>query len=762
MNPTVKSTMKTLIIGGGPAGLYAAILLKKSFPSWDIEVIERNPADQTFGWGVVFSDETLEFFAHADSPTHEAIAKKFIHWRDIDVYRLDSCERSSGHGFSGISRQALLEILQDRCTDLQVPLHFNREFGDLKGELASYDLVIAADGINSRVRDEFSGDFQPKIEVRKARYIWLGTDRKFEAFTFITRENEHGLFQVHAYPFSNDRGTFIVETDEETYRNAKLDQVDTAASVAYLEALFAADLHGAKLLSNRSTWINFRHVTNERWSHQHVVLIGDAAHTAHFSIGSGTKLAMEDAIALVEAISQAKPTNKQEMAHALVRYQEGRHVEVAKLQKTANTSCEWFENVKRYRKLAPIQFAAHMLTRSKRVTHENLRKRDPNFIARLDAFFAKQAGASTSTHEVPAPMFTPFRSREMTLKNRVVVSPMCQYSATDGLPDAWHLVHLGSRAVGGAGLILAEMTAISPQARITPGCTGIYNDEHVQAWRNIVDFVHQRSEAKIGLQLGHAGRKGACTRPWQGNLALGPGQGWPLVAPSALAYSEQHHRPKEANESDLESLLADYVAATKRAASAGFDCIEIHMAHGYLLASFISPFTNRRNDRYGGSIENRMRFPLAVFTAVRAAWPQEKPILVRISACDWVEGGLSDSDRLLAAIMLKDAGCDLIDSSSGQTTPEQKPDYGRMFQTKFADEIRHEVGIATMAVGAISTWDQVNTIISTGRADLCALARPHLDDPYFAMHAAAALNDGSFNWPLQYSSVDPRSATTKT
>jgi anthraniloyl-CoA monooxygenase len=731
------------VIGGGPGGLYFALLLRKAAPEHEIEVVERNRPDDTFGWGVVFSDETLGNFLESDPPTYERITKDFVHWDRIDIHFRGEVVRSGGHGFSGIARRRLLQILQERCREVGVRVRFEHEVSGPEA-VPDKDLIVAADGINSRTRSQMAEHFQPDIAHGKAKFTWLGADRAFDAFKFFIRTNEAGMFQVHAYPFDAEHSTFIVETDEATWRKAGLDRMPADESVAYCEKLFASELDGARLLSNKSEWISFRRVRNATWHHGNVVLIGDAAHTAHFSIGSGTKLAMEDSIALAKAVREHA-----DVGSALRAYQESRWLDVAKLQRSAETSQSWFENIGRYRDLAPTQFAMSLMTRSKRVTHANLRLRDTAFADKVERWFAAAQGHG-GAGPTPPPMFVPLRLRDLVLENRVVVSPMCQYSAADGQPDDWHLVHLGARAVGGAGLVMAEMTDVSRDARITPGCAGIYSDAHVDGWQRVTEFVHRHSKAKIGLQLGHAGRKGSTKLMWEGIDQPLPDANWALVAASALPYFSHSQVPKPMDRADMDAVLADHVRATERAVAAGFDLLELHMAHGYLLASFLSPLTNRRTDAYGGTIENRMRYPLEVFAAVRAAWPAERPMSVRISATDWAPGGITDEDVLALAHALKHAGCDVVDVSTGQTVPESRPIYGRMFQTPWSDLLRHEVGIKTITVGNVQDWDQVNTILAAGRADLVALARPHLFDPYFTLHAAAEQRWTGVHWPVQY------------
>jgi anthraniloyl-CoA monooxygenase len=747
--------MRIEILGGGPAGLYFAVLAKKAFPDAAIRVRERNRPDDTFGWGVVFSDETLSNFAEADPESFAEIRKSFATWTDIETFVGGVCVRSTGHGFCGLSRKRLLQIFHERCRQLGVELEFQREVRDLD-ELAGADLVVAADGIQSVVRERHADRFRPSIEWRSNRFCWLGTTKPLAAFTFVFRESEHGLFQVHAYPFEKDLSTFIVECHADTWKRAGLDRASEAETVAYCEKLFADHLEGHRLLVNRSIWRAFPTIRCERWSHGNRVLLGDAAHTAHFSIGSGTKLAMEDSIALVEAFRGA---GTEDVSRALEIYESARRLDVLKTQRAAQTSLEWFENSRRYLRQHPLQFTFNLMTRSKRITYDNLAKRDPELVAKVrDWWWDDQGLPRASDGSAPPPLFAPFRLRELRLENRIVVSPMCQYSALAGAPTEWHLVHLGSRAVGGAGLVIAEMTNVSAEGRISLGCTGIYDDGHVAAWKRIVDFVHANSRSKIGLQLGHAGRKGSCNLPWEGDDPLRDGSAWRTLAPTAAPFDEGWPAPKEMDRADMSRVVGEYVSATGRALRAGFDLLEVHMAHGYLLSSFISPKSNARRDAYGGSLENRMRFPLEVFDAVRAAWPADRPITVRISATDWLDdcGGLTAADSVEVARMLQAHGCDAVDVSSAGNTPESKPEYGRMYQVPFAERIRHEVGIPVMAVGGIQGADHCNTILAAGRADLCVLARPHLVDPYIALGASVAYGYADMPWPRQYLPAKPK------
>jgi anthraniloyl-CoA monooxygenase len=746
--------VRIVCIGGGPAGLYLALLMKCVDPRHDVTVIERNRPYDTFGWGVVFSDQTLGNLQSADPQTHGEILNAFCHWDDIDVHFKGRTITSGGHGFCGIGRKRLLNILQQRCEQLGVRLVFKTEITD-ETTCDDCDLIVASDGLNSAIRSKHEGVFQPEIERRKCRFIWLGTKRLFDAFTFAFEQTEWGWFQAHAYRFDDEASTFIVETPEAVWRAAGVDRMSTEESVKFCERLFARYLDGQCLMTNAlhlrgSAWINFLRIVNKSWicdsARTPIVLLGDAAHTAHFSVGSGTKLALEDAIALARALQQQ--TN---LLAALRTYEAERTIEVLKIQNAARNSTEWFENVERYTHLEAEQFAYSLLTRSQRISHENLRLRDKRYIAAIERWFTARSHLTHGAQDAPVPpMFTPFSLRGVALSNRVVVSPMAQYSCSDGTPDDYYLVHLGSRAHGGAGLIFTEMTCVSPDARISPGCAGMYKEEHKAAWKRIVDYVHRRTPAKIAMQLGHAGPKGSTQLGWEDADEPLPVGNWPLVAPSARAYGPRNQVPRMMTRSDMDRVKADFERATQWAAECAFDWLELHCAHGYLLSAFICPLTNRRDDDYGGNLDNRCRFPLELFRAMRAVWPSEKPLSVRISAHDWAPGGNTPDDAVVIARLFKGAGADLIDVSSGQTTREAKPVYGRMYQTPFADRIRNEVGIATMAVGAIFDPDHVNSIVAAGRADLCALARPHLADPYWTLHAAAQLGYTDVPWPNQY------------
>ena len=740
--------MKVAVIGGGPGGLYFALLAQKAWPRWEVTVYERNRPDDTFGFGVVFSDQTLDSFKAYDVPSYEMIRRRFAYWGDVDVVYKGRTLRSGGNGFCGCSRVALLHILHDRCRELGVKLRFQHEVDDLN-DFPDSDLIVVADGINSRIRERHKDHFRPSVDLRPNKFTWLGSTRPLDAFKYFFRETPEGIILAHAYQYEAGRSTWVIETDEATWKNFGFDAKDEPALLATLERVFAEELAGHRLIANRSIWRNFPTITNETWVKGNAVLIGDAKATAHFSIGSGTKLAMEDAIALFEAVRSQNSLGK-----ALENYDTERREEVEKTQHAANVSLAWFEHMRRYWGMDPLQFAFGVMSRSKQITWENLELRDPEFIREVKLWFSRKIsdqGFAIDLDHPPVPMFTPFRLRGMTVANRVAVSAMDQYSAVDGVPGDWHLVHLGSRAVGGAGLVFVEMTCVSPEGRITPGCTGLWNEAQRDAFRRIVDFCHANSKAKLCLQIGHSGRKGSTQLGWERmDHPLERGN-WPLVSASPIPYLEGESQiPQELSVSDMERIKAEFVRATQLADAAGFDMLEVHMAHGYLLASFISPLTNRRSDEYGGSIENRMRFPLAVFSACREQFPSQKPMSVRISAADWAPGGLSGEDLVALAKMLKHAGCDLVDCSTGQTVPQQRPVYGRMYQAPFADWVRNETGIATMTVGAITSADQVNTLLASGKADLVALGRPHLANPYFTLQASAWYQDTGQFWPPQY------------
>ena len=750
--------MRAAVIGGGPGGLYFAALMKQLDPNHDITVWERNAADDTFGFGVVFSDETLGGIEHADERIFAQMQAEFAQWDDIDVDFRGQVETSGGHGFAAMSRKRLLEILQHRCAELGVTLHFRTPAPDVAQLSSEYDLVVACDGLNSIVRSRYAETFRPSLEPRQCKYMWLGTTKVFDAFKFYVRETPYGVMQIHGYPYDAHGSTFIVEMNDEVWRRAGFDAFadhdfvpgeSDEKSVDLIRELFADVLDGHEVLTNNSRWINFTTVRNEHWRHGNVVLLGDAAHTAHFSIGSGTKLAMEDSLALAACLHE-----QPDVAAALEAYEAERRPVVVSTQRAAQASLEWFENLTQYTDQDPLQFAFNIMTRSRRVTYDNLRVRDPEFVGAVDDWFAQhEAERGFGTGETRPPMFQPFRLRGMELANRVVVSPMDMYKAVDGVPSEFHFVHLGGKALGGAGLVFTEMVCVSPEGRITPGCAGLYTDEQADHWRRITDFVHAESQAKIGLQLGHSGRKGSTKLMWEGIDDPLPAGNWDVVAPSALSYRDGVNQvPRELTVDDLAEIRDQFVAAARRGDDAGFDMLELHCAHGYLLSSFISPLTNQRTDDYGGSLENRLRFPLEVFTAVRAVWPDDKPMSVRISATDWYDGGVTAADAVEIAKAFAAAGVDIVDVSTGQVVADERPAFGRSYQTPYADRIRNEAGIATMAVGIISSYDDVNSLLLAGRADLCVLGRAHLYDPNWTLHAAMEQDyDGpGVQWPLPW------------
>ena len=749
--------MNIVCIGGGPSGLYFALLMKQQNAAHEVTVVERNRPYDTFGWGVVFSDQTLGNLQAADPISSAQILDAFSHWDDIEVNIRGAKLRSGGHGFCGIGRKRLLNILQRRCEEVGVKLVFETEAGS-DDDYPQADLIIASDGLNSRIRTRHAATYQPDIDLRDCRFVWLGTKKLFEAFTFAFEETEWGWFQAHAYRFDDSTSTFIVETPERVWRAAGLESMEKEQAIAFCETLFAKHLDGHALISNAShlrgsaQWIRFPRVVCKRWVHHNgrapVVLMGDAAHTAHFSIGSGTKLALEDAIELARCIGQ-RPG---ELQAALKHYEDVRSIEVLRIQNAARNSTEWFEHVDRYVALPPQQFAYSLLTRSQRISHENLRLRDRAYVESFEDWMAQRSSAQRGASQASVPpMFTPFTARGTTLKNRIVVSPMAQYSCVDGVPADYHLVHLGARAMGGAGMVIAEMTCPSADARITLGCPGLWNEAQRDGWKRIVEFVHANSDAKIAIQLGHAGAKGSTRLAWEGiDQPLDHGN-WPLLSASPQQYLDGISAwSKAMTRADMDRVRDDFVRATRCAAEAGFDWLELHCAHGYLLSSFISPLTNQRSDDFGGSLAKRLRYPLEVFAAVRAAWPAWLPISVRISAHDWVEGGITPDDAVAIARAFKAAGADLIDCSSGQVSKKEQPVFGRMFQTPFADRIRNEAGIATIAVGAISEADHVNSIIASGRADLCAVARPHLANPAWTLLESAKIGYSDVSWPKPY------------
>ena len=752
--------MKIVCIGGGPAGLYFALLMKQMNPAHDVTVVERNKPYDTFGWGVVFSDATMDNMRDWDPVTAAQVEQAFNHWDDIELLFKGRKIRSGGHGFVGIGRKHLLNILQARCEQLDVKLVFETD-AQSDEDYADADLVIASDGVNSRIRSLHADIFKPDIVTRPNRFIWLGTKKVYEAFTFDFVRTEHGWFQAHIYKFDDETSTFIVETTEETWKASGLDTADQEQSIAFCEKLFADNLQGEKLMTNArhlrgSAWINFQRVVCDQWwlrnaKGSHVVLMGDAVHTAHFAIGSGTKLAIEDAIELARQFQQMGDVPAQIPA-VLTAYQEARRVETLRIQNAAWNAMEWFEVCgKRYcDQLEPEQFMYSMLTRSQRISHENLRLRDAEWLGGYEQWLAAKNGVQTQG-KAPPPMFLPYRLRSLTLKNRIVVSPMAQYSAVDGVPGDYHLMHLGARAMGGAGLVFAEMACVSPEGRITPGCPGTYSDEQKQGWKRISDWIHTHTDAKFAMQIGHAGAKASTRLAWDGTDLPLEQDNWPIMAASEQQYLQGVSQISKAmTRTDMDEVLQQFVQGAQMAADIGVDWLELHCAHGYLLSSFISPLTNHRSDEYGGSLENRLRYPLEVFRAVRAVWPKDKPMSVRISAHDWVPGGTTPEDAVAIAKAFKAAGADLIDCSSGQVSKLERPVFGRMYQTPFADRVRQEAGIATMAVGAISEADHANSIIAAGRADLCAVARPHLANPAWTLTEAAKIGYTAIAWPKQY------------
>jgi anthraniloyl-CoA monooxygenase len=744
--------MKIVCIGGGPASLYFSILVKKANPDWDISIYEQNPDNVTFGFGVVFSDETMENFKDADFKTYKAITDSFVHWDDIDVFHKGHQIKSRGHGFAGMQRLKLLQILEARAKELGVTMVHDVIVKNLDDHKDA-DLIVASDGVASFIRDQYAKEFGSNVVMRPNKFTWLGSTKAFDTFTFYFNEYEGGLWRAHCYQYMPGRSTFIIETTEETWRRAGLESATEMDTVDYCAKVFEKELGNDTLITNNSIWRTFPCVKNANYFHKNIVLLGDALHTAHFSIGSGTKLAMEDAVVLHEAIAESQGDLKQ----ALPIFQEKRQPVVDTLQRAAQVSMEWFENVERYYDiLEPMQFSYALLTRSLRINHQNFGLRDQDLLAQVDNWVADKAAEQSGVERekiAPPPIFTPFKLRDMVLANRIAVSPMCMYSAEDGLIGDWHLVHLGSRAMGGAGLIMSESTAISADGRITNGCAGMYSSQHVDAWRRVVNYVHQNSEAKIGMQLSHAGRKASTHLQWEGGEQSPLTDGaWPIMAASPIPYSANNPTPIEMTRKDMDQVRNEFVAAAERAEEAGFDMIELHCAHGYLLNTFISPKTNNRVDAYGGSLENRLSYPLEVFVAMRAVWPKAKPISVRVSATDWIEGGIDPGDTVKIAKAFKAAGCDILDISSGQVVSEEKPEYGRLFQLPFADRVRMEADIPTMTVGNIQSYADANSIIASGRSDVCVIARMHLFDPYWTRHAANELGY-DMEMPNQYKSV---------
>lgn len=765
--------MRIAIVGGGPGGLYFATLMKTLDPSHEVTIWERNAPDDTFGFGVVFSDETLGSIEGADEVIHRRMESRFARWTDIDVAitnQQGACNAFTvgGQGFAAMSRKELLQIMQQRVEELDVTVNYRTDAPDPDELRASFDLVLAADGLNSSVRTKYADVFSPTLDRRANKYIWFGTDLVFEAFQFFVKQTEWGTMQIHGYPYSDEGSTFIVEMHEDVWRRAGLDKterenfppgVSDDYAVERIAGIFADELQGQQILTNNSKWLNFHTVRNERWYDGNVVLLGDAAHTAHFSIGSGTKLAMEDALSLAACLHEHPSVET-----ALAAYQTERKPVVESTQRAAQASLEWFENIGMYADQDPAQFVFNLLTRSRRITFSNLGERDADFASRMEAEFARNQGSA----EVTPAMFQGVRIGELELKNRVVLSPMDMYSATDGVPDDFHVVHLGSKALGGAGLVMTEMTCVSPEGRITPGCPGLWSDEQRDAWQRVTSFVHQRTSARIGIQLGHSGRKGSTKLMWDGiDEPLDEGN-WEVIGPSALPYGPGCHMPREANQADLDRVVAEFVSAARRAVDAGFDLIEVHAAHGYLLSSFLSPIANHRTDEYGGPLEHRLRFPIEVFAAVRAAVPAAVPVTVRISATDWEPEGNTDEDGVAMARAFIEAGAAAIDVSTGQVSKDEKPAFGRSYQTPFADKIRHRVadpaGVKVIAVGAISSYDDVNSILLAGRADLCAIGRGHLYNPNWTLHAAVEqdFRGAAAGWPHPWAAGSRKPPTSRT
>jgi anthraniloyl-CoA monooxygenase len=745
--------LKIVCLGGGPASLYFSILMKKQNPNHEISVIERGPRDATWGFGVVFSDDTLLGFMEADATSYKRIVEQFAYWDAIDTYIHDKKVTSSGNGFCGMSRLKLLNTLHDRCDELGVDLQFNKDIQNLDElQMDKYDLVVAGDGITSMIREAYKSDFGTSIDVRPNHFCWLATTLPMDSFVFLFKQNEFGWWWVHGYAYEEGMATWIVECSHDTWLKAGMDQASEEDTRTLVAELFKDELQGHKVITNRSVWREFPVIRNEHLFHKNMVLVGDAGRSAHFSIGSGTKLAMEDAINLTDCFQQAND----DVQIALNAYQEIRKPEADRLQRTAVTSLSWFENIDRYGKQSAEQFTFNLMARSKRITYENLRLRDPEFIKAIDVWFAKhtkeQTGFFDINTETPnVPMFQPFNIGKMRVENRVSLSAMCQYCAEDGVTTDWHLVHYGARGVGGVGLINTEMLCISAEGRITPGCAGLWSEEQTHNWKRIVDFIHANSEAKVCAQIGHAGRKGASCIPWQGGIDQPLPEGeWEIFSASALPYLENSQVPKEIGSAEMDKVVKDFVIAAQNAHTAGFDMLELHLAHGYLLSTFISPYTNKRSDEFGGSLTNRMTFPLRVLSEVKQVWPENKPLSARVSATDWLEGGISEEEMLQVAQMLKENGVDIINVSTGQVAKEEEPIYGRMYQVPFADQIRNEVGIPTIVAGNISTADQVNTLLAAGRTDIVALARPIMNEPNFVLNAAAHYQHVNNTWPPQY------------
>ena len=732
---------KITVIGGGPGGLYFSILTKKAMPNCQIDVYERNKPDDSFGFGVVFSDETLGEFLMRDVQSYELIRSEFAYWDDIIIARDGQTVNISGNGFCGCSRKTLLKLLHQRCREEGVNLHFEQNVDDLS-QFADSDIIVACDGIGSAIRTQFASEFGTKIELKKNRFVWLGSTKPLDAFTYFFRTTPFGTIVAHTYQYEEGMSTWIFECSDETWQKFGFEVTNEKDTIDKISELFSEELEGHPLISNKSHWRQFPHVTNKKWSHCNIVLLGDAKATAHYSIGSGTKLAMDSAIGLSDAVI-ANPNNVQA---AFEQYDKTRRNTVEMIQYAALVSLDWFENMDRHIQHPFYQFAFGCMTRSKKVTFENLQIRDKSFTDKVLKEFNDNCNVNDKNQSAA---FSTFKLRDLELSNRIVMAPMGQYSAENGLVNDWHLVHYGSRATGGVGLILTEMTAVSPTGRITLGCTGIYNENQVVEWKKITDFIHQHTQTKIGIQLGHSGRKGAIKKPWEGqNEPIE--KDWELLSASPIPFHSNMATPKEMTLEDMNKITAEFVQATKNADKAGFDMIELQAHHGFLLASFLSPLTNRRKDEFSGSIENRIKFPLRVFTEIRNVFPQHKPMSVRISASDWAENGISEEEVIYIANAFKSAGADIINVSTGNTVAYQKPQMGRMWQTPFSDLVRNTVHIPTITAGFIQDIDQINTIILNGRADLVALGRPLLADANFVRNAQAYENVQTDDIPLQY------------
>ncbi|MES2543327.1 MAG: FAD-dependent monooxygenase [Bacteroidota bacterium] len=745
-SPSERAGVRITVIGGGPGGLYFSILAKKAMPDCQIDIYERNKADDSFGFGVVFSDETLGEFLTRDTKSYELIRSKFAYWDDIAVARDGEIVSVSGNGFCGCSRKTLLQLLQQRCTEEGVNLHFEANIDDLS-QFKDSDVIVACDGIGSQIRTQFADDFGTKIALKKNKFVWLGSTKPLDAFTYFFRTTPHGLIVAHSYQYQEGMSTWIFECAEETWSKLGFETENEEDTIQKISTIFKEELDGHPLISNKSHWRQFPAVTNDKWHKDNIVLLGDAKATAHYSIGSGTKLAMECAIALADAIVD----NQNDIPKAFEQYEKARRNRVEMIQYAANVSLDWFENMDRNNQHDFMQFAFGCMTRSKKVTFENLAIRDATFPEKVLAEFNSKLGITDL--KMPA-AFTPFTLRKMQLENRIVMSPMGQYAAENGIVNDWHLVHYGSRATGGVGLILTEMNAVSETGRIGLGCAGIYSEKQIVEWKKITDFIHKNSKAKIGIQLGHSGRKGGLELPTVGsNIPLK--MDWDLISASPIPFSETTKTPREMNQTDMDLIVSQFVQATKNAETAGFDMIELHSQHGFLLATFLSPLTNIRTDKFGGNIENRLKFPLRVFIEMRKVFPQDKPMSVRISASDWAENGITEEDVIAIAAAYKNAGADIINVSTGNTVAHQKPQIGRMWQVPFSDLVRNTVHVPTITTGFIQDIDQINTILLNGKADLVALGRPLLLDANFVRNAQAYENFKTTDIPTQYFSAAP-------